>query len=392
MLKNQKKLFNLKEGIHYLNCAYKAPLLKTAEKAGIKALVRNRNPADITPVDFFKETDEVRILFGKIVNCLPSEVVIIPSASYGFSSVLNNITCSKGQHVITINEDFPSDYFSIKRWCDTNKAELKIVKVDEKQELIGEFWNNKIINSINEKTAIVILSSIHWMNGLKFDLESIGKKCKTVGAKFIVDGAQSVGVLPIDVKKLNIDALICPSYKWLFGPYSLGLAYFGSYFNNGIPIEESWLNRTNAIDFNNLSDYDPIYKPNAGRYNVGETSNFILMPMLKQSLIQVNNWLNSDLQSYSRELIKPLISYLQEMGVIFERETYFSSHMFGLKLPKEVNSELLKENLIKKNIYLSLRGNTLRVSIHVFNITDDIEKLIEVIELTKERVTITGSK
>ncbi len=355
-------------------------------------MVRDRNPAYITPVDFFKETDEVRILFGKIVNCLPSEVAIIPSASYGISSVLNNINCSKGQHAITIYKDFPSDYFSIKRWCDKNKVELKIVKVNEKLDLIGEIWNKKIINSINEKTALVILSSIHWMNGLKLDLESIGKKCRSVGAKLIVDGAQSVGVLPMDVKKFNIDALICPSYKWLFGPYSLGLAYMGSYFNNGIPIEESWLNRANAIDFCNLSDYDPKYKPDAGRFNVGETSNFILMPMLKQSLIQVNNWLNSDLQSYSRELIKPLISYLQEMGVKFESDTYFSSHMFGLKLPKEVNSELLKENLIKKNIYLSLRGNTIRVSIHVFNTNEDIEKLIEVIELTKKRATVTGSK
>ncbi len=383
MIEDQKKLFNLKENDHYLNCAYKAPLLKTVEEAAIKALIRNRNPADITPLDFFKVTEEVRVLFGKIVNCLPSEVAIIPSASYGFSSVLNNISCSKGQHAIVVENDFPSDYFSIKKWCDTNNAELKTIKAIDNLGFIGEVWNNNIINSINKKTAVVILSSIHWMNGLKFDLESIGKKCKSVGAKFIVDGAQSVGVLPIDVKKFNIDALICPSYKWLFGPYSLGLAYMGNCFNDGTPIEESWLNRTNAIDFSNLSDYDPEYNPNAGRYNVGETSNFILMPMLKQSLVQVNSWLNSDLQDYSKELIKPLISYLINLGVKFENDTYFSSHLFSLKMPKEFNIELLKENLIKNKVYLSVRGNSLRVSVHLFNTPKDIEKLMEVIELTK---------
>ena len=119
MIEDQKNLFNLKQDIHYLNCAYKTPLLKSVEEAAIKALIRNRNPSDITPVDFFKETEDVRVLFGEIVNCLPSEVAIIPSASYGFSSVLNNISYSKGQHAIVIENDFPSDYFSIKKWCDT---------------------------------------------------------------------------------------------------------------------------------------------------------------------------------------------------------------------------------------------------------------------------------
>ncbi|OUR94007.1 aminotransferase class V [Flavobacteriales bacterium 34_180_T64] len=384
MMKNQKQLFNLNEDIHYLNCAYKAPLLKSSENAGIKALIRDRNPADITPSDFFNETEDVRVLFGKIVNCLPSEVAIIPSASYGFSSALNNITCTRGQHAIVVDNDFPSDYFSIKRWCDTNMADLKIIKANNSLELNGEIWNNDIIDSINEKTALVLLSSIHWMNGLKFDLENIGEKCRSVGAKFIVDGTQSVGVLPMDVKKFNIDALICPTYKWLFGPYSLGLAYFGSYFHHGKPIEESWLNRTNALDFNNVSNYDPKYKPYAGRYNVGETPNFILMPMLKQALIQVNKWLDNDIQSYSKELIKPLISYLQDLGVKFENSAYFSNHLFGLKLPEEVNAKLLKENLIKNNIYLSVRGKSIRVSIHVFNTSEDIEKLIKVIELTKK--------
>ncbi len=382
-MKNQRGLFSLKEDIHYLNCAYKAPLLKSVEEAAINALIRNRNPSDITPIDFFKETEEVRVLFGKIVNCLPSEVAIIPSGSYGFSSVFKNIPCLKGQHAIVVENDFPSDYFSIKKWCDTNNAELKTVKAIESQGLVGETWNDNIINSINKKTAVVILSSIHWMNGLKFDLSTIGEKCKSVGAKFIVDGAQSVGILPIDVKRFNIDALICPSYKWLFGPYSLGLAYMGSCFNQGTPIEESWLNRTNALDFGKLSDYNPEYSLNAGRYNVGETSNFILMPMLKQSLIQVNKWLNLNIQGYSKELIKPLLSYLKSLGITFENDTYFSSHLFSLKLPNDYNTELLKENLIKNKVYLSLRGNSLRVSVHAFNTPNDIKKLIEVIDLTK---------
>ena len=105
------------------------------------------------------------------------------------------------------------------------------------------------------------------MNGTKFDLKKIGEKCKNNNTFFIVDGTQSVGALSIDVKEIKPDALICAGYKWLFGPYSMALGYYSSKFNDGIPIEESWMNRTNAQDFSNLTEYDSKYKPMAGRSN-----------------------------------------------------------------------------------------------------------------------------
>jgi selenocysteine lyase/cysteine desulfurase len=76
------------------------------------------------------------------------------------------------------------------------------------------------------------------MNGLRFDLERIGAKCRQVGAKFLVDGTQSVGALEMDVQRFHIDALVCAAYKWLFGPYSLALAYISDDFSNGRPLEQ----------------------------------------------------------------------------------------------------------------------------------------------------------
>ncbi|MCB0621142.1 MAG: aminotransferase class V-fold PLP-dependent enzyme, partial [Saprospiraceae bacterium] len=78
-------------------------------------------------------------------------------------------------------------------------------------------WNQRILEQIDDRTSVVLLSSAHWMNGLRFDLKAIGQRCREVGAKFLVDGTQSVGVLPIDVQDLHIDALICATYKWLLG-------------------------------------------------------------------------------------------------------------------------------------------------------------------------------
>ncbi len=379
----QKHLFSLRPGIHYLNCARKSPLLKTAEEACIKALIRGRNPINISIEDFFSESNVVREYFSKIINCQPSEIAILPSTSYGFSSALNNISPKRNGNAITIKEEFPSGYFSIKRWCKDHQNELVVVGPDQNSNTYGESWNNNIVNAINQNTSIVLMSGIHWMNGTKFDLKRIGDKCKSVGARFILDGTQTVGALPLDVKDLNIDALVCATYKWLFGPYSICLAYFGEAFANGIPLEEAWLNRTNSRKFSDLTNYQSEYHVNAGRYNVGESSNFITMPILRESLKQLNEWDVAKIQDYCKNLIQPLIKYLKSMNVELEGDKYFSNHLFSLKLPGNIDTNILNAKLEQHNIIVSLRGEFIRVSVNVFNDESDIQKLIEVIEMVR---------
>jgi selenocysteine lyase/cysteine desulfurase len=105
----------------------------------------------------------------------------------------------------------------------------------------GSVWNEKILSAIDNNTRAVALGNVHWADGTLFQLEEIRKRTRDVGALLIVDGTQSVGVMPFDVKKIQPDALVCAGYKWLLGPYSIGLAYYSEYFDEGTPIEESWL-------------------------------------------------------------------------------------------------------------------------------------------------------
>ncbi len=375
MMKCQLNKFSLDENIHYLNCAYMAPILNSAEKASLSAIKKIRNPHHFKPKDFFEITNKVRKEFSKIINSKPDEIAILPSTSYGFSSVFKNIpSISNKTNAITIEDEFPSGYFGIKKWSETNKKELIVVKRDK---LSAKDWNQKIIENINEKTSVVLTSSIHWMNGTQLDLKEIGNKCRKVGAYFVVDGTQSVGAMPIDVKALKINALICASYKWLFGPYSMALGYFSEKFNNGIPIEESWMNRSNAEQFSELTNYESKYRPNAGRYNVGQTSNFILSPIMLEGLKQINEWGVKNIFNYCRELSLKTIELCKELPIKFEDPDYFSPHLFSLGLAKEINPKTLKEKLEKNNIYVSLRGENLRVSINVFNDLNDIKKLVE---------------
>lgn len=379
-MENQKHLFQLEDDVHYFNAAYMSPLLKSVEEKGIEGIRRKRNPQYLKAEDFFSEANELRTLFGQLVNCQASEVAIIPSASYGLGSAIQNVVPKAGQHALMVEEEFPSAFFPLKRWADRQKAELKIIENPPGTGPHGALLHQAILDAITEETSMLVISSIHWMNGLRFDLEKIGAKCKEKGSLLIVDATQSIGSLPIDVKALNIDALICAGYKCLLGAYSKGLAYYGEAFHEGIPLEESWMNRSNAVDFRNLTDYDPHYTPDAGRYNVGEFSNFVLVPMLAESVRQILEWKPEQIQAYCLELTRPLLDYCQKKGWPLEEEAYRVGHLLGLQLPTEMDLEALLQKLQERKIFLSLRGNSLRVATHLYNTPEDIEVLIDTLE------------
>ena len=375
-MKNQKHLFRIPDGIHYLNCAYMSPLLHSVEERGIDGIRRKRDPTSITPAHFFTEAGGIREKFGKLVNCSPAQVALMPSVSYGMATVINNIPYIKGKHALTISEEFPSCYYTAKTWCKRFGADLIIISRNEELAEKTKDWNERILEAITRKTAFIIISSVHWMNGTKFDLESIGRRCRDVEAKLIVDGSQSVGALPVDVRKYQIDTLICAAYKWLMGPYSTALAYIDDSFNDGVPLEESWMTRTNAVDFSRLTEYVEDYKPGATRFDVGESSNFILVPMLNEALDQILKWDAKEIQEYGRILSQPLINFFSERGLYVEDEIHRAHHLMGLQLPENKRGGKLMEEFHKRGIYVSLRGSNIRISFNVFNTEEDVGELI----------------
>jgi len=372
----QKQLFQLPEDLHYLNCAYMSPLLKTVEEKGIQGMRQKRNPVSIKPTDFFTGAVGVREKFGRMVNADPAQVAIMPAVSYGMNSVIRNIPHEKGQHALTISEEFPSCYYTARRWCKDHGAKLKVVARKEDVPVKGKDWNTRILEAITADTAFVVMASVHWMNGTRFDLEAIGGRCREVGAKLVVDGSQSVGALPIDVQACHVDALICAGYKWLMGPYSTALSYIHEDFNEGIPLEESWMTRPHSERFDRLTQYEEGYKPGALRFDVGQSSNFISMPMLDEALRQLLEWGIEEIQEYVRLLGEPLLRYFINQGVPVEGDIHRAHHLMGLPLPGNTDGEVLVRELQSRRVYVSLRGDNIRISLNVFNNEEDVGELI----------------
>ena len=372
----QKTKFILSKKVTYLNCAYMSPMLKKVEKAGVKGIKQKRKPYHITPVDFFKTSDLVKKRFSSIIDCKNhNRIAIIPSASYGLANVVNNISIKEKDEIILLDEQFPSNVYPWLNLKERSKAKLVFIKRPDTLIDSGKKWNEEILAAITNKTKVVSIGNIHWACGTLFDLIAIRKKTAEVGALLIIDGTQSIGALPLSIEKIQPDALICAGYKWLMGPYSIGVAYYGNYFDKGIPIEDNWINRRGSENFSGLINYSDKYGELASRYNVGEQSNFILLPMLLAGLNQIESWGVKNIQDYCKNLISEEIKKVNQKKYWIEKENYRANHLFGIKqLDNKIN---LIEKLKSKKISVSIRGDKIRVSPHVYNDKREIKKLFE---------------
>ena len=377
MLTNQKDKFRLPKTVTYLNGAYMSPQLKSVEKIGHEAVSQKCFPYEIVAKDFFTGVKKLRIEFADFIGVSDYQnTAIIPSVSYGMATVANNITLEPGDEIIIVDAQFPSNVYAWQKIAEKNKAKISIISPPDTFEDRGKIWNQSILDAITNKTALVAISPAHWADGTLFDLKEIRRITKANNALLIIDGAQSLGAFPFSVTAIEPDAVITVGYKWLLGPYGLGIAYFSDLFNDGEPIENNWINRHNSEDFTQLVNYQSKYQPKSGRYNMGECSNFNLVPMLTKSIGQLAEWDPKNIQDYCAAISKTAIDELRNLGCFIEGDAFRAKHLFGVYLPEHINLEKLKTKFTENNIYVSFRGNAIRVSPNVYNTENDFEKFV----------------
>ncbi len=377
MLANQRHLFDLPESVTYLNGAYMSAQLKSVEEIGLESVRKKSRPYEIAANDFFVQKTILKQRFAQLIEVPdPQNIAIIPSVSYGIANAAKNIDFKSGDEIILVDEQFPSNVYSWKRIAREKRVRLKMVKPPQGFIERGKNWNKAIIDAINEKTAVVAMGHIHWADGTLFNLKEIREKTRQVGALLIIDGTQSVGALPFSVKEIEPDALICAGYKWLMGPYSLGVAYYSDTFNDGVPIEENWINRLQSEDFTNLTNYQEEFQPKAERFSAGESSNFILVPMLINAIEQLLEWKPNNIQEYCNHISKSAIGTLRAKGHFIESDEFRAKHLFGVYLAEGSDMETVKKRLMAQNIFVSYRGKAIRVAPHVYNTQEDFTKFL----------------
>jgi selenocysteine lyase/cysteine desulfurase len=375
MIPCQRHLFDIPDDVAYLNCAYMSPLMKPALEAGTAGLARKAHPWEITPDKFFTGADEFRATAAQVVNCSPGDIAIVPSASYGIATAARNLPVKKGQSILVLAEQFPSNYYAWQRRAEETGAALKVVAWPENND-----WTAAVLNSLTADVAIAALPHVHWTSGGRLDLVRIGEACRKLGAALVLDLTQSLGALPFSVSGLQNgvqpDFAVAASYKWLLGPYSVGLLYVAPKWQQGIPLEENWIQRADARDFSSLILYTENYDEGARRFDMGERSNFALLPAAVRAMKQLLEWDVARISETAGALNRQLADAAADLGFSAPSEPWRAPHYLALRRKAGIPKEL-PEMLAREKVFVSVRGSSIRVTPHVYNTVEDCNRLIQ---------------
>jgi selenocysteine lyase/cysteine desulfurase len=374
MLENQKQLFDIPDGMTYLACASYSPLLKSVREAGIGGLDRKFHPWTIRPAELVEESEIARELFANLIGAKADDVAIIPSTAYGVATAAENMTLGKGRKIIILEDQFPSNVYAWRRMAEESEGNVVVVARP------GDWdWTSAVLAQLDSDTDIVALPPCHWIDGSRLDLGVIGKRCRELGASFVIDATQAVGAMNIDVDDLQPDYLLCSGYKWLLCPYTISFLYAAPHRHNDRPLEIHGQNRGFGSLPDGHLDYFEGFKTGARRFDMGERNNFINLPMVVSALQQINAWGPENVQDALSPLTELAAVNARKRGWRAPSDDHRVGHYIGITPSFTVTDDTIAQ-LEAQNIYVTRRGPGLRIAPHLFSDKTDIERVFQVLD------------
>jgi len=366
MLLSQRYLFDIPSEIIYLNTAFMSPLLNSVVKAIAKGTQAKANPWKIKTHNFYEDVEKARSFFSKIVNVQSDTIAIIPSASYGIETAAKNLSCSVQKNIVVLENQFPSNVYPWFRIAKEKNVNIRKIPNDSND------LTASIIEYLDDSCDIVALPNVVWTTGQIIDLVRVKKKCDLVNAALVLDLTQSVGAMTTNLKKIKPDFAVVANYKWMLGPYSTAFLYVDKKYHKGQPLEEGWITRRKSHNFANLTHYTDQYQAGAVRFDMGERTNFSLLPGVVSALEQLLNWEIKKIESTLKKQTDYLAVKLKNIGLEVLSETQRSPHFLSAELPTDANPDIL-QILESHGIYLSIRSNSLRITPHLWNNYDELD-------------------
>jgi selenocysteine lyase/cysteine desulfurase len=375
---NVRELFDIPDDVTYLNCANMAPQLKSVMIAGIDAVRARSSPWTLSAKQWFSGAEDLRALAAELLGEDTDGIALVPAASYGVAVAAANLRLSSGQTVVLLEQEFPSNVYAWRELAKSNGGRVVHVKRNSRVS-----WTEALEEAIDRNTAIVAVSQCHWTDGSKVDIERVGKRARAVGAALVIDASQSLGASPLDLGRVQPDFLVSVGYKWLLGPYGLGYLYVApEWRESGIPLEESWLTRSGSEDFSRLVEYTDQYRLGARRFDMGEFPQFVLAPMAISALRQILAWGVTQIQEGLSALTERIAQLALENGYSVLSEEQRCAHMIGIRHPSGIPAGLI-ELLRDAKVFVSVRGDAIRVAPHLYNDLNDVERLFEILRMVR---------
>ncbi|MBE0569089.1 MAG: aminotransferase class V-fold PLP-dependent enzyme [Deltaproteobacteria bacterium] len=361
----------------YFNHAAVSPIPARAAEAGIRMLQRSRDEGAWQLRKWEELAHETRGRFAKIIGASTEEIAIVKNTSEGLSFVAAGFPWKEGDNLVTSNVEYPSNIYPWMR-LRARSVELRMVAARE-----GRVRKEDLFAACDGKTRMIALSSVEFSNGYRNDLSGIGEYCQKHGIFFCVDGIQSVGALPMDVKAFGIDALSADGHKWLLSPEGIGGFYISREVMEMVePVIVGWHSVKNRFDFEN---YDFRLSPDARRYEPGSL-NTVGMAAFDASMELLLSLGIDRIWERVRRLTERIIEKAREEGyeILTPDHPEERSGIVTFRVPGIDNAALWKRMLARKAL-CSPRGGGLRLSPHFYNTPEEVDRMFDLLREERDR-------
>jgi selenocysteine lyase/cysteine desulfurase len=378
MLPSQRALFDIPRDICYLNAASYSPLpLKTLE-AGRAAVGRKGAPWKLDAGFANAQHERARKAAARLINAEPSDVALIPSISYGVATAAKLLPPGRGTRVLVLENDHSSPVLEWQARADAGGFTVETVRQPDDGD-----WTSAVLDSIERSGALPVslasISSVHWSDGGLIDINQVGAALRQRGAAFLVDATHGTGVLATDVKRLDPDFLIFPTYKWLLGPYGRAFLYVAKRHQGGIPLEQTASGRRNVRADNAVYFTDLSYVPDARRFDMGERDHFISMEMASIGMEMLADWGAPAVEQRLTMLTERIAAGVRGIGSVSAPELRLRApHILSLAFKGGMPAGLI-EGMASEGVYVAPRLGRMRVSPHVYNDEADVDRFVEVL-------------
>jgi len=374
---NYRNDFSLDPKNIWLNVASEGPLPRRANDVLQKAIEWKSSPHLLTIPKFQQVPLDLKKSIALLINVDRDDVILGNSATYGLHLLANGLDFKKGDEIILLQNDFPTD---ILPWLSLEHQGVIVHQLRANEYVLSL---EEIKKAINTNTKLVCLPFIHSFTGYKQDITSIGKLCRAQGIYCVVNLSQAAGAFPIDLSDWDVDAVVCAGYKWLLGPYGTGFCWMKKELRVQLRYAQNyWISLMDEVS---LSHEGPIHLKedySSRRYDVFGTANFFNYVPWQASIEYLLTIGLKNVDQHNQGLVDCFIDGLDQesFNLISPTSKPERTNIVVFSLKDQTQNSHLFDYLKEKGYHLALWKNKLRVSPHIYNTLQDVNGLLKVLK------------
>ena len=342
----------------YLNTATFGQVPRRAARAMAAHMERRDETACADFLHWYDDADRIRAQCAQLIHAQADDITFVHNASTGLALLIQGLPWRAGDEVLTIEDEFPNQLYV--------SAALERFGAVHRVVPWPEFYA-----SVNERTRLVVLSTVNYATGFRLPLEEISRFLAGRGVLLYLDGTQSVGALEFDVRRVRPAVLCVDAYKWMLSPNGAGFVYVAPELRERLAVTVvGWRTDRDWRQVNHLNHGAPVLGDAAEKYEGGGLvfPSLYAMSAVLDMMLEIGA---SVIEARVLDLAGQVRTMLSDLGASVNHD---ASQIVTGCLPGRDPGELVRR-LREERILVSARHGRLRVSPHFYNDERDVEKL-----------------